>query len=170
MAGRPITGIILNYVDNAGESIDVSSAFVTLSATNQASFSMPFDGVVKDIYASIALVSPTVLLNTHHPLIQLYGADPRSNDFVPIPGASAIVEPGITGVTEANSVYAARKTNINVELAAGTRILIVAMLQVEGGTAMRTDYWNFSGTVTFLFRYAASAASSEGSFEKPSIA
>jgi hypothetical protein len=139
--------VILNYVDNPNERVPLLNNSITLTPDCQLSFSIPFDGVVCGVYAtfSVGSLAPNAYIE-HMPYVQIFQADAGSNRFHPIGEAKAVLFPGVPYGAEVNTAFCASSQDIGAEVALGTRLLVVALLEVAGeGSKSLTDYWNISG-------------------------
>jgi hypothetical protein len=126
-----------------------SSGNIVLADSNQNCFSMPFDGIIESIYATVSstvnYTFPTGI--TVYPYVQLYQAQDVSNTFTPM-SMTAFVTQGYSGYTPANTLRRAVTTQPTSVIPAGTRILITgAMTAIGTGTLQRNDYFTFTGGI-----------------------
>lgn len=122
------------------------------SDNRQVVFSLPFNVTLKSIYLTAGnydMFSPD---NEIFPYVQLFRADPGSNNFTVIQGATAIPLQGIRPGDDipADTFVSAHTDNLDIKLAAGTRIGIGALMRSPGHTGADTPYFlYFTGGIGF---------------------
>jgi hypothetical protein len=126
---------------------------VLLNENNlQSVFSLPFDGILENIYMNAGNYSTSFSSYEAYPYIQIFTALPDAKDdvaFTPLAGAVAIPLSGYSGTTASNTMTEANVTNLNIPLVAGTRILIGGMMRVDNTSAVRTYNFYFTGGLAF---------------------
>jgi hypothetical protein len=141
--GHARTVTLISFVSNASPTITLANdGSITLDSTRQVCFSLPFDCVIENIYATVGLPATLTFPNglTVRPYIQIYSAPSNSNTFTPLPLAAAFVTQGYSGQVAANTLRTAESSLQTTPLAAGTRILIVGAMQTEGTAVLLQSY------------------------------
>jgi hypothetical protein len=123
---------------------------VTLAKENQDALSLPFDAVVESIYMTVnTYVSFTFPAGiTVYPFLQLYTAAAGTNIFFPISATKLPLPTGYGGTVPANTPQAASVQQLDLPLAAGTRLLIGGHMEITGaGTLAHSYYFYFTGGI-----------------------
>jgi hypothetical protein len=149
-SGNPTNVAVIGFVGETPVITLSSNGDLILGTDEQSAFSVPFNAIIESIYITagtrVTYTFPTA--NAVFPFVQLYVAAPGSNAFVPIPTARVTTSIGFSGSTPAGSMLAASRTGINVQLAAGMRILIGGGMQITGtGTLQQNYYMYFTGGI-----------------------
>ncbi len=140
--GNSISGIGLT-----GTAIDLTGG----SGINlNFGFCMPRAGVVKSVSAifsnvtSLNLVGTTVTLTA-----QLYSNTSSGNSFIPVPGASVVFAPALTGVVSLGNTYSASINGLSIPVSAQTRLLLVVSATASGITLINTVAGYISAGLSF---------------------
>ncbi|HAN21979.1 MAG: hypothetical protein A2Y15_05615 [Clostridiales bacterium GWF2_36_10] len=109
---------------------------LSLSAGNMA-FSVPRNGTITAISAFFTNTAAVTLgASVVQVSAQLYFATPNSNVFLPLGGTRVNLTPTLTGTVPANSVFSATVKNLNVDVARGTRLVLVFFASVISGPSI----------------------------------
>ena len=123
-------------VNLVGSTIDLTGAGGTLL---NFAFSVPRDGVIESISAqfsntaALSLVGSTVSLKA-----QLYTAAAGSNTFTPLPATVVNLAPALTGILAIGTTTNAILSGLNINVTAGSRILMVFSATAAGLTLVNT--------------------------------
>ena len=129
--GNSATGVSL-----VGGNIDLTGAGGTLL---NFSFVAPRSGTITSMAAqfsttvALALVGSSITVNA-----QLYSATSGSNLFSPVPGASVVLTPSLTGVVSIGTTATGTTTGLSIPVTAGSRYLLVYSATASGITLINT--------------------------------
>lgn len=102
-------------------------------------FVMPRDGVITGLSGAFSTVEALSLVgSTIRIAVQLYTAPAYDNMFTAVPGASAVLGAGLTGVLPIGTMASGTVNGLAIPLTAGTRCLIVYTAEVAAGLDMAT--------------------------------
>jgi hypothetical protein len=126
-----------------------------MPADKQVCFSMPFDGIVRRIEATMLQYTGFDYADRIAvPFVELFTADPHSNAFAAQPStytqaSESLGYPdyGFAGNVHANEPIHGWKDNIGLALPAGTRVAIAGMCRAQGNVSARDNWFNFSGSI-----------------------
>ncbi|MDR0751007.1 MAG: hypothetical protein LBF12_00245 [Christensenellaceae bacterium] len=144
--GAPINGSLLGFGSDSSV-VTLNSAQTIMLSDNQYAFTLPFNCTINNIYMTVTnkntLTYPAGI--TVYPFVELFIAPEGTNTFTAIPYTSTMANGGYKDITVAGVNRSASKTNLNIKLAAGTRLLIVGLIQITGATTTRAYSYYFSG-------------------------
>jgi BclB C-terminal domain-containing protein len=102
-------------------------------------FSMPRDGTIASLSAFFSTQSAMNLVDTTVTITaQLYASTVPSNIFTPIPGAAAVLAPGLTGVVPSGTTLNGAVSGLSIPVTAQTRLMMVVHATAVGGTLVQT--------------------------------
>lgn len=108
----------------------------------QIAFSLPFDMTIESIYITVGNYGSFSPVGTVFPYVQLYQAEPNSNQFNPIANTDVVPATGLgPGSTAANTMLAASKTGLGINLPAGTRIAVGGLVKQTNANLIETNYY-----------------------------
>ncbi len=129
--GNSATGVSL-----VGGNIDLTGAAGTLL---NFSFSAPRSGTITSMAAqfsttlALSLIGTTVTINA-----QLFTAPSGSNLFAPVPGATVVLTPSLTGLLTLGTTATGTTTGLSIPVTAGNRYLLVYSATASGITLVNT--------------------------------
>jgi hypothetical protein len=142
---------LISFISTVSPTVIITGGNIVLGSFDQNSFSLPYDCIIENIYATICSMSSYTLPSgvTTYPYIQLYSSTPESNIFAPIPQSRAMVTQGYSGSVPAETVRFASSTTPSSVFPAGTRILIIGEMLNTGpaGALERSGNFNFTGGI-----------------------
>ncbi|MDR2267263.1 MAG: hypothetical protein LBE09_06770 [Christensenellaceae bacterium] len=146
-SGVPTNGALLTYGSDVN-TVALSNGNIVLS-DNLSAFVLPFDVIIDRIY--LATTNRTLYTLpagvTATPYVELYVALQDSNSYSAVPSSITTPTTAYSGSISAGAVKIGSKSNINLRLPAGIKILIVGQLQVSGGTSTRSYNYYFNGGI-----------------------
>jgi hypothetical protein len=155
--GDPTSVVILDFGYNPSEKTLESDGTIVLDSVNlQSVFAIPFDGFLENIYMNAANYTTAFSSNIALPYIQIFTAPPEAlanmeiNTFTPLAAAKVVPLTGsYTGTVGANPTVYGYMTNLNIRLAAGTRILIGGMMEAQNTSATHSYQFYYTGGIAF---------------------
>lgn len=143
------------YAPHDALTLNSNGSFSLSSKPNhQIAFSLPFDTIIREIYITAGNYAPFSPSYAVYPYITLYSASPDSNLFTPIADTTTIPTTGLgPGSVPAGTMVSGSATGLNIELPAGTRIVIGGMVQEPGSSGIASYYLYFTGGVGISTRY-----------------
>mgnify|MGYP000954068028 CR=1 FL=1 len=100
------------------------------------SFTVPRAGTITGIAANFQTIAALALLgSTATVSATLYRAIPGSNLFAPIPGATVVLQPSLTGVVPIGTLLSGI-TALSAPVAAGDRLMMVFSATIAGGAPL----------------------------------
>ena len=148
VGGLPGTGTLLGFGNNASTPGAVGGT-IDLTGSNGVSvnfaFSIPRDGTITSISAyfsnttALSLIGSTLILQG-----QLYQSTTPDNTFTPIPGASVMLAPVLTGIVPIGASSNGIITGLSIPVSAQTRLLFVGSATANGIglTNAVSGYWS----------------------------
>lgn len=128
---------------NSASSVSVANSTIDLTGAGGTllnfAFSVPRAGVIESISAqfsntaALALIGSTVTVKA-----QLYTAEAGSNTFTPLPGAVVNLAPALTGLIALGTTSSAITSGLNINLPAGSRLLMVYSATAAGLSLVNT--------------------------------
>ena len=119
-----------------GNTIDLTNPSGTL--TNFA-FTMPRDGVITSIdvffstTAALSLVGSTITIEA-----KLYESIAPNNTMTVVPGTTVTLTPSLTGVISIGTISKGILTGLNINVPAGTRLMLVLTARASGLSLVNT--------------------------------
>ena len=99
---------------------------INMALINNHSFSMPRDGVIDSLTAYFSTTIPTDLTNTNVTIsARLYSSTTPNNTFDEVPGTLVTLTPTLSGNVPIGTIAKATINNLNIPIAAETRLLLV---------------------------------------------
>lgn len=99
---------------------------INMALINNHSFSMPRDGVIDSLTAYFSTTIPTDLTNTNVTIsARLYSSTTPNNTFDEVPGTLVTLTPTLSGNVPIGTIAKATISNLNIPIAAETRLLLV---------------------------------------------
>jgi BclB C-terminal domain-containing protein len=129
--GNSATGVSL-----VGSNVDLTGAGGTLL---NFSFVAPRSGTLTSMAAQFSTTAALALIGTSITInAQLYSATAGSNLFSPVPGASVVLTPSLTGVVTIGTTATGTTTGLSIPVTAGNRYLLVYSATATGITLVNT--------------------------------
>ncbi len=148
IAGLIGFGLSAPTLDTLGATIDLTGATGTLL---NFSFPLPRAGYIESIAAFFSTTVPLNLIGSAITLrAQLYQSLASSNVFEPIPGAEVLLSPSLTGVLDQGSTCSGLASDLQISVAAGTRLLLVFSATAGGVTLIHSVSGYASAGITIV--------------------
>lgn len=132
LGGVVSTGSAIGFGYNTP--VNITGGQVDITPSGNAAFVIPRAGTITSISgffsttSALSLIGSTVMITG-----QLYQAlGPNSNQFVPIPGAIVMLNPGFTGLIPIGATISGSSTGLSIPVTAGTRLMMVYSASVTG--------------------------------------
>lgn len=135
---------------NAG-AVVTAGGIIDLTGLSDYAFSMPRIGTITSLaaYYSVAVAAalPASIVTI---TAQMYSSPTPNDSFTPIPGATVVLAPPLTGAVVAiGTIASGLTTGLSIPVSAGTRLMLVFTATVTGGTGIATTLTGFaSGGLT----------------------
>lgn len=131
-----------------GSSIPINSdGTVTVPGVIQVSFILPYDSVIRSIYMASGSHSTILGTGIYYPYVELYAAPSDSNIFTPITVSVTMPDAGVPGPAEEDVTVSGSNTGLDIQLSAGTRIIIGGKLKTENSSSDTIFSVYFSGGI-----------------------
>lgn len=118
---------------NAFPGITLLGGLIDTTGLVNIAFTAPRSGTITSIYANFQEILGLDLLgSTATVTATLYRAIPGTAIFAPIPGATVVLQPSITGVVSAGTILSGA-TSLAAPVAAGDRLMMVFNATITGG-------------------------------------
>lgn len=126
------TSSVVGFGINA-PGVSLIGGLIDASNLTNMAFSVPRNGTITSIAGffsntvALALVGTTINIQA-----QLYSAPEGSNNFSPVPGATVVLSPSLTGVLSIGTTASGQTTGLNIPVTAGTRLLLIYSASATG--------------------------------------
>lgn len=127
-----------------GNQIDLSSA------TSIFAFSMPKNGTLESLTATVTATAQTVIPTEANLFVQIFEAPAGSNIFTPIPATKIILVPTLTGIISQGDVFIGSLQNINYSVSRQTKLVLVFGIESDSTTANINFFGNLSGGLSII--------------------
>lgn len=142
VGGLSGTGALLGF-GNAAGGVNLSGGTIDLTGTSGTllnfGFVSPRAGTITAMSGMFSLTQAMALIGTTiNVQAQLYTAPAGSNTFLPVPGASTTMAPGLTGIVSIGTTLSGTTTGLSIPVVAGNRYLMVYSATAAGLTLVNT--------------------------------
>jgi BclB C-terminal domain-containing protein len=118
----------------ANEAALVVGGTIDTTGLNNVAFSMPRDGTITSIAAFFSVAVAVGLIGSEVTIrAQLYSSTTPDNIFTPIPGTTVDLTPPLSGLVSIGDTASGVLSGLNINVTAGTRLLMVFSAAVTGG-------------------------------------
>jgi BclB C-terminal domain-containing protein len=130
---------------NSLSGISIVGGLIDLTNLTNFAFSVPRDGIITSLAAyfsttvALELIGSTVTLTA-----QLYQSITPDDTFAPVPGATVILAPSLTGILTIGFVSFGLTSGLLIPVSANTRLLLVFSADVTAGTDIATAVVGFA--------------------------
>ena len=141
IGGAPGTGGLVGFGRSGG--ISLAGGVIDLTGGSGQplafAFSMPRNGTISSLSAFVSTASAVNLVGTTVTITaQLYSSTTPNNIFFSIPGATAVLAPGLTGFVAAGTTLNVALSGLSIPVTAQTRLLLVVSSSAAGLSTVTT--------------------------------